>query len=322
MHLQDKLTIDEKRRTRDGYLTVNARVARAGNVQLYSGSEVGRPDLGTVRVYRPADEVFSADTMQSFAHRPVTLGHPSRSVSSTNWRDVAKGWSDSEVVRDGEFVRVSMLLADADTIAAVENGTRELSMGYDCSLDWTNGTSPSGEAYDAIQRGIRSNHIAVVPHARGGSDLRLGDSVGGNRKELHMMTDAEKQTMRDSVRGMPLYQAAKLPIYDNIRGLTTSGMRAERYYAILDGADANKSIEPTEENIRALGDQLAARQACERDLNNGWRGDAAKPVNDNRASAERQVARDGRSMTSLSDRERADEAHRDYVDSLNNWRNS
>ena len=109
MHLQDKLTIDDKRRTRDGYMTVNARVARAGNVQVYGGSEVGRPDLATVRVYRPAAEVFSADTMQSFAHRPVTFGHPTQTVSSTNWRDVAKGWSDGEVIRDGEFVRVSML---------------------------------------------------------------------------------------------------------------------------------------------------------------------------------------------------------------------
>ncbi|MUZ72950.1 DUF2213 domain-containing protein [Agrobacterium vitis] len=103
MHLQDKLTIDGTRRTRDGYLTVNARVAKADNVQTYLGSEVGRPELDAVRVFRPAEEVFSADTMQSFAHRPLTLGHPSSSVTATNWKDVAKGWSDGEVARDGDF---------------------------------------------------------------------------------------------------------------------------------------------------------------------------------------------------------------------------
>ncbi|APO67252.1 hypothetical protein IE4872_CH01610 [Rhizobium gallicum] len=309
MHLQDKLTIDEKRRTRDGYLTVNARVARAGNVQLYTGAEVGRPDLATVRVYRPADEVFSADTMQSFAHRPVTLGHPSQSVSSTNWRDVAKGWSDGEVVRDGEFVRVSMLLADADTIAAVENGTRELSMGYDCSLDWTSGTSPSGEAYDAIQRGIRSNHIACVPQARGGSELRIGDSAGGNRKELHMMNDAEQRNMRDSVRGMSLDQAAALPIYDNVRGAVMSGMPAEKYCAIIDGAIAGgQGMTNDQARVEAARDAMI-------DSYNDWR----KPVNDN---SQRHVARDGRPMAALTDRERADEAYRDSVDSLNGaWRN-
>lgn len=232
MHLQDRLTIDTKRRTNDGYLTVNARVARAGNVQLYSGAEVGKPEMATVRVFRPADEVFSADTMKSFAHRPVTLGHPSTSVTAQTWKDVAKGWSDGEVARDGEFVRVSMLLADAEAIQAVEDGTRELSMGYDCTLDWTAGISPSGEAYDAIQRGIRSNHIAVVPRARGGAELRIGDSS----KDLTTMTDAEKRAMRDSVQGMALKDAAALPIFDDVRGHWVSGMPAEEYYAITAGA--------------------------------------------------------------------------------------
>lgn len=302
MHLQDKLTIDSKRRTRDGYLTVSAKVARAGNVQLYSGDEVGKPEMQVVRVYRPADEVFSNDTMQSFAHRPVTLGHPRQAVSSQNWKDVAKGWSDGEVVRDGDFVRVSMLLADAGTIQEIENGTRELSMGYDCSLDFTAGVSPSGEAYDTIQRGIRSNHIAVVPAARGGSELRIGDSA--NRKELHMMTDAERQAMKDSVKGMPLEQAAALPLYDNVRGLMTSGMPAEKYFAILDGASAEtRTVSDAEARSMAAYDQMVS------DLNNAWRKD------DDRE--QRTHARDGRSMSDLSDREKADEAYRNYVDSLN-----
>lgn len=244
MHLQDRLTIDNKRRTGDGFLVVNARVARAGNVQAYTGAEVGKPEMATVRVYRPADEVFSKDTMASFAHRPVTLGHPSAAVTSTNWKDVAKGWSEGEVARDGEFVRVSMLLADDATIGEIDAGTRELSMGYDCTLDWTAGVSPSGEAYDAIQRGIRSNHIAVVPKARGGSELRIGD---GQRAEATTMTDADRQAMRDTVRGMPLAQAAALPLYDGVRGVVTSGMPAEQYYAILDGASVGERHKAADE---------------------------------------------------------------------------
>jgi len=294
MHLHDKLTIDTKRRTHDGYLTVNARVARADNVQTYLGSEVGKPEMATVRVFRPANEVFSADTMQSFAHRPVTLGHPDTSVTSANWKDVAKGWSDGEVARDGDFIRVSMLLADAGTIQAVEDGTRELSMGYDCSLDWTAGVSPSGEAYDAVQRGIRSNHIAVVQQARGGPELRLGDSA--DRKALHLMTDAEKQTMRDSVRGMPLDQAAALPIYDDVRGLTTSGMPSERYFAILNGAIVPER-QPTADEARSQ----AAYDQMVHDLNKHHRD------NDNRQADAPQFARDGRPMSQLADRERARE---------------
>jgi hypothetical protein len=265
MHLNDRLTIDEKRRTHDGYLVVNAKVARANNIQLYTGAEVGKPEMATVRVFRPADEVFATDTMKSFAHRPVTLGHPTESVTSKTWDSVAKGHSDSEVVRDGEFVRVSMLLADEAIIKAVENGTKELSMGYDCQLEWKSGVTDSGEAYDAIQRGIRSNHIAVVPRARGGSDLRIGD---GDKKSLSQMTDAEKQTMRDSVLGMPLDQAAALPIYDDVRGLMVSGMAAERYFAICNGAIASPD-QPTADEVAAN----TAYDSMVADLNGAWRRD-------------------------------------------------
>jgi len=256
MHLQDRLTIDGQRRTRDGYLTVSARVARADNIQIYSGAEVGKPEMPSVRVYRPSAEVFSADTMQSFAHRPVTLGHPANTVTADTWRDVAKGWSDGEVVRDGEFVRVSMLLADAEAIKSVEDGTRELSMGYDCTLDWTAGVAPSGEAYDAVQRGIRSNHIAVVPKARGGAELRIGDSAG---KDLHMMTDAEKQTMRNSIPGMPLKEAAALPIFNDVRGLVQCGMPAEEYFAITAGAVVNAN----EITVDARAADEAYRKMCD-----------------------------------------------------------
>ncbi|WP_165909336.1 DUF2213 domain-containing protein [Shinella sp. JR1-6] len=315
MHLQDKLTIDDKRRTGDGYLVVNARVARADNVQLYTGAEVGKPEMATVRVFRPAAEVFSADTMKSFAHRPVTLGHPSSAVSSINWRDVAKGWSDGEVARDGDFIRVSMLLADEPTIKEIDAGTRELSMGYDCTLDWTPGKSPSGEAYDAIQRGIRSNHIAVVPQARGGSELRIGDS---GRKDLKTMTDAEKQTMRDSVRGMPLAQAAALPIFDDVRGIWHQGMKAEEYFAITAGAvvDANE----------LTGDAKASNDAYEKmvaDMNTAYHERRALDGSTEKAAdTGPKVARDGRPLSALTDRERAHEAYLDHCDSLNCWRSS
>lgn len=233
MFFSDKLTIDERRRTKDGYAVLTAKVARAGNVQLYAGSEVGKPEMSVVRVYRPADEVFSADTMNSFAHKPVTVGHPDQHVTADNWRGIAAGWTDGEVIREGDFVRVSMLLADASAIKAVEDGTRELSMGYDCSLTWESGVSPSGEAYDAIQRGIRSNHVAIVSAARGGPELRIGDSA---QRDLQTMTDGERQAMRDSIHGMDLEKAAGLPLFDDVRGTFTGGIPSEQYYAMAYGA--------------------------------------------------------------------------------------
>src|SRR6266403_2191316 len=175
MRLYDTFTMDGVRRTSDGYLTAFARVARTG-IQQYRGSELGRPDLGTVSVYRPPEEVFHADAMKSFAHRPVTFTHPKTMVNSKNWKRYSKGMTGAEVVRDGEYVKCPMVLMDAGLIDAYEKkGIRELSVGYTCDLKWERGTTPRGEMYDAVQTGIRGNHLAVVPTARGGDQLRIGD---------------------------------------------------------------------------------------------------------------------------------------------------
>lgn len=237
MRFTDRLSIDGTRRTADGYLVVNARVARGGNVQTYAGYEVGKPDTPVVNVYRPADEVFAKDALSSLTHKPVTLGHPADAVTADNWRSTAKGWTEGEVARDGDFVRLSMLLADAETIRAVEDGTREISLGYECELIWGDGVSPSGQAYQARQTRIRGNHVAIVGKARGGPELKIGDAGSQTeRKPLHMMTDSEKRGMRDSVPTMSVADAAKLPIYDDVRGLTVSGIPGEEYYATIDGA--------------------------------------------------------------------------------------
>jgi hypothetical protein len=52
MQFTDAVTVAGTRRRDDGYLVADARIARTG-VQLYAGHEVGKPDMASVRVYRP-----------------------------------------------------------------------------------------------------------------------------------------------------------------------------------------------------------------------------------------------------------------------------
>lgn len=174
INFTDRVPMGEVRRTADGYLVTDARVGRTG-IQLYLGSELGRPDLAKVRVYRPESAVFATDAMKSYAHRPVTLGHRG-TVTAKNWRDVAAGSTGGEVVRDGEFVRVPLSLMDQAAIDAYDAGTRELSMGYGANLEFVDGKTPEGEAYDAIISGMQMNHLALVGQARGGQSLRIGDA--------------------------------------------------------------------------------------------------------------------------------------------------
>ena len=193
MLMNDRVAITGIRRTNDGYLVADARVARTG-IQIYAGREVdpdnvhGMRDRAEVRVYRPEAEVFDAAAMRSYAFRPVTLDHPAEAVTADNWRAVAVGQTGADVVRDGDFVRVPLVLMDAAAIAAVESGKRQLSMGYSTELTFQDGKSPDGVAYDAIQKSLRMNHLAVVAEARGGPDLTIGDET----REEKRMADAIK----------------------------------------------------------------------------------------------------------------------------------
>ena len=174
MYLTDNVPVSAVRRTADGYLVADAFVARTG-IQTYLGEELGRPDLLNVRLYRPPEEVFSDATLRSFAHRPMTNDHPPEQVNAQNWKKYAVGQTGDEVVHDKTRVRVPLVLMDQDAIADYEAGKRELSQGYSSEIDWTDGVTPEGEPYDAVQRNIRNNHLALVKHGRAGSQFRIGD---------------------------------------------------------------------------------------------------------------------------------------------------
>lgn len=172
----DSVTISGTRLRDDGYLVVDARVARTG-IQRYAGFEVGKPEVPFIDVYRPEAEVFSSDAMASFAHRPVTNDHPREAVTADNWKALAVGQTDGEIKRDGDYLRVPMMVADGATIKKIEGGKRELSAGYTCDLEFVDGKTPDGKDYQAIQTNIRANHVAVVDRGRAGKECRIGDSA-------------------------------------------------------------------------------------------------------------------------------------------------
>lgn len=180
MLFTDRLTLGKPRKTADGYMAVRAKAARSG-VYEYLGREID-PDGTTftadqvVRVYRPEDEVFNTDSVASFLMKPVTNEHPTTAVNAANWRDHAKGVI-GKALRDGEFLAFDIVIMDAKTIEAVEDGKRELSNGYASEISFEDGTSPEGTRYQAVQRHIRGNHVAVVDKGRAGSDCRIGDAA-------------------------------------------------------------------------------------------------------------------------------------------------
>jgi uncharacterized protein len=176
MKFTDAVTVAGTWRTGDGYLIAEARCVRTG-VQIYSGDEVGKPEQQIVRVYRAPEEVFAPDSLQSFTHAPVTVDHPQEEVTADNWKTLAVGEVSTAAKQDGRWVYLPLVLKDAAAIASIEAGKRQLSAGYRCELDWTSGVTADGEPFDAQQKAIRINHLALVDRARAGSEARIGDGA-------------------------------------------------------------------------------------------------------------------------------------------------
>lgn len=181
----DRSSITSKRKyTDEGFLFVPARISRSG-VQTYTALEMGlenRDPNETIAVYRPEEEVFNKDSLSSFANKPVTNNHPPELVDAKNSRQYSVGMSGPVIERDENYVKADLTIIDAETIASIEEGKVELSNGYTADIEWTSGITPEGINFDAVQRNIKGNHIAIVSKGRAGSFCRVADESQNQNK--------------------------------------------------------------------------------------------------------------------------------------------
>jgi hypothetical protein len=168
----------------NGWLKADAAIARAG-IQSYR-----RGDGSVRREFRPPEEVFDSAAMASFAMVPVTDNHPADGLlTAENTREYQRGHLGETVRRDGDKVRATVLVTDADLVKRVLAGKQQLSAGYVCDLEDAPGEY-QGERYDCVQRSVKGNHVAVVDVARGGPELRLKlDAADGEALPLDLRED-------------------------------------------------------------------------------------------------------------------------------------
>jgi hypothetical protein len=159
-------------KTLQGFLRAPCFATRSG-IFLYKND-----DGSTRRELRPPEEVFSPASLATLAGVPVTDEHPPVAVDASNAREFARGFTGESVEGENNFVKTSVTITDADLIKAIENREKvETSCGYSCDLDESPGEW-NGEAYDAIQKNIRYNHLAVVSRGRAGPAVRIRLDAG------------------------------------------------------------------------------------------------------------------------------------------------
>ena len=177
----------------NGYLRCDGRLTRVG-VFPYR-----QPDGSVRRELRLPQDVFDAESMSSFGLVPLTNNHPSEMLDSRNTGRYQVG-TITALRADDEFIAASIQVTDAKSIEDIESGKRSLSCGYNCDLEFTPGVTHGipgvrdGLTYDAVQKNIRGNHVAIVSKGRAGSqaELRL------DAEDAVLVTDDDDSTGAES----------------------------------------------------------------------------------------------------------------------------
>lgn len=264
-----KATIDE-----NGFLVDTPVVARLG-VQVYY-TEDGR----TVREFRPAEEVFKDESLASYQGKPMTLDHVF--VNSENAKDVVVGSVTGKAEPLGSSVVAPIVVYDNTAIQeAMAGNAKELSVGYSAILDETPGwgdpitgeyvlksdgdqfDAPDGwQEFDAIQRDIKVNHLAMVYRGRAGiAKLNMdGEQENPYTTEVDInKEDKQEMTVKIKLDGAQEFEVAP-EIASHIEALNA---KADTAIAERDALKAKVDAMPAEieaavAKAKADADALAA----------------------------------------------------------------
>ena len=193
----------------------------------YMGSTINAPDPDKIyMVYRPEEELSDEEFLASMKLLPWVndhelLGKKEDGLTPAEEYGVG-GVTGEDVYFKDDTVYSNLKIFSEAMKNEIESGKKELSLGYRCKYDFTTGIF-NGEKYDAIQRDLRGNHIALVDDGRMGSEVSVLD---------HNFTiDAKERTMEEENKdGMDMEEEKS--------GMDMEGMEK----AMMDMAEGMKSM--------------------------------------------------------------------------------
>lgn len=193
----DSITINHNdkgslKKTNEGFLKGDAPVAQVGIMSYIM------EDGSVLKEFVPPETLFNIDSMDSLHLKPVTNQHPAeKRVTSENAAFRQVGTMGENVRQDGKLLMSNMVVTDDMTVEDVEGGVQELSPGYTAEVIFEKGEF-EGQKFDAIQTRRTYNHVAVVDHARGGSEIRLqldkADAVGYHSGAIKDKKDSKQKS--------------------------------------------------------------------------------------------------------------------------------
>lgn len=201
-----------------------------------------------IREYRSIEEVSDPASLQSLKNATVTVRHPAEgkeAVTSEIWRDVAVGHVGEDVRMEGDLIVATLYIQDADTVQAIINGDLiDISPGYLSAIHEEPGVAEDGTGYDAVQRRIRYNHVALLPAGEGRQGPRVSLRVDSNSAvvidyRVDMDEDKLKALVADMLPGMmPDMETLQESMLGKLKELLPELLKAE-----LAGMQAESPVE-------------------------------------------------------------------------------
>lgn len=171
---QDEKIIDKN----DFWLLRDNPMTKIG-VFPYLGRQIS-PELEPDKVYqvlRPREELTRSETLESLKLIPLVNDHTmlgNKAGFTPAEEKGVHGTTGTNVQIKDDLITNDLKVFSEELKNLIENGKKDLSMGYSCKYDLTPGEY-QGEPYDAIQRDILYNHIALVDEGRMGKDVCVQD---------------------------------------------------------------------------------------------------------------------------------------------------
>jgi len=210
MQAQDKKEIDHN----DYWYIKDNPLSKVG-VFPYLGRQISA-DLEPDKIYqvlRPEEELNSQETLDSFKLVPIVDDHTMLGTKPGMMPAEEKGVHG--VIGDDVYYKDGIIYGDLKIFSEslkeeIENGKKELSMGYFCDYELSEGKY-NGEPYQAIQRNLRINHVALVDEGRMGADVRVMDRqiTFDSIKEIKEMTKTQTKSLGKSALDEDIEEIAK-----------------------------------------------------------------------------------------------------------------
>ena len=189
----------------NGWFEVKSNPISKEGVFQYSGAQIGADPMRIYNVYRPADELNSPETLKSFELLPlindhVMLGSAAEGLTPAEQKGI-EGMIGQEVYFQDGILYANIKILSENLAGVIAAGKKQLSAGYRCVYDLVSGVW-NGQPYDAVQRNIRGNHLALVQEGRMGPDVAVLDHMTFTFDAKELLMPTELQEMKTALDAM------------------------------------------------------------------------------------------------------------------------